>query len=144
VGTTGWLPDPFDSRAPTGEGSPMSSDQALALHVSDADGIRLLEVFGELDLATAPKLCSALDAARNHRVKRLVIDLTGVDFCDSTGLRALLGASTELRVSGGRLAVACLPEGPVARLFDIVGLRETLRVFDSAEDARVSLRQLRA
>jgi stage II sporulation protein AA (anti-sigma F factor antagonist) len=121
----------------------MSSDPSLAVHESDVDGVRLLEVFGELDLATAPRMCRALDAARIHRVKRLVIDLTGVDFCDSTGLRALLGASTELRVSGGRLAVACLPEGPVARLFDIVGARETLRVFDSAEEARASLGELR-
>ena len=73
--------------------------------------MRVLEVFGELDLATAPRLCVLIDAARTHRVKRLMIDLTGVDFCDSTGLRALMGASTELRVSGGRLAVACLPDG---------------------------------
>src|SRR5436190_15584610 len=99
------------------------SDDALAVHESDAEGVRLLEVFGELDLATAPRLCAALDAARIHRVRRVVVDLTGVDFCDSTGLRALIGASTELRVSGGRLAIACLPGGAVARLFDIVGAR---------------------
>ena len=122
----------------------MQSDPGIAVHESDVDDIRLLEVFGELDLATAPRLCAALDAARTHRVRRVVIDLTGVDFCDSTGLRALIGASTELRVSGGRLAVACLPSGPVARLFDIVGARETLRVFDSAEEARTSLGELRA
>ena len=122
----------------------MSSSPGLAVHESDVDGVRLLEVFGELDLATAPRLCSALDAARVHRVKRLVIDLTGVDFCDSTGLRALLGASTELRVSGGRFAVACLPGSPVERLFDMVGARETLRVYASADDARASLGELRA
>lgn len=120
------------------------NDPGIAVHESDADGVRLLEVFGELDLATAPRMCAALDAARRLRVKRLVIDLTGVDFCDSTGLRALLGASTELRVSGGRLAVACLPGGPVARLFDIVGARETLRIYDSAADALASLKVLQA
>ena len=83
---------------------------AMAVHESDVGDVRLLEVFGELDLATAPRLCSLLDAARIQRVKRLVVDLTGVDFCDSTGLRALMGASTELRVGGGRLAVAVLPD----------------------------------
>jgi anti-anti-sigma factor len=119
----------------------MSSD-ALAVHESEVDGVRLLEVFGELDLATAPKLCSALDAARIHRVRRLVVDLTGVDFCDSTGLRALIGASTELRVGGGRLAIACLPGGAVARLFDIVGARESLRVFDTPGEALASVAQL--
>ncbi len=112
---------------------------ALAVHESDVDGVRLLEVFGELDLATAPKLCAVLDAARADRVKRLVVDLTGVDFCDSTGLRALIGASTEIRVGGGRLAIACLPGGAVARLFDMVGARESLRVFDSQPEALASV-----
>jgi anti-sigma B factor antagonist len=119
----------------------MSTD-ALAVHESDVDGVRLVEVFGELDLATAPRLCAALDAARIHRVKRLVVDLTGVDFCDSTGLRALMGASTEIRVGGGRLAIACLPGGAVARLFEMVGARESLRVFDSQADALASVAQL--
>jgi anti-sigma B factor antagonist len=109
--------------------------EALAVHESDREGVRVLEVFGELDLATAPRLCSLIDAARIHRVKRMVIDMTGVDFCDSTGLRALMGASAEMKVSGGRLAISCLPDGAVARLFDIVGLRETLRVFHSPAEA---------
>src|SRR5918999_2784812 len=108
----------------------MSTD-ALAVHESDVDGVRLVEVFGELDLATAPKLCAALDQARADRVKRLVVDLTGVDFCDSTGLRALIGASTEIRVGGGRLAIACLPGGAVSRLFDMVRARESPRGFGS-------------
>ena len=120
----------------------MSTD-AFAVHESDVDGVRLVEAFGELDLATAPRLCSALDAARIHRVKRVVVDLTGVDFCDSTGLRALIGASTEIRVGGGRLAVACLPGGAVARLFDMVGARESLRVFDSQPEALASVMQLK-
>jgi anti-anti-sigma factor len=117
-------------------------DEALAVHQSDVDGIRLLEVFGELDLATAPRLCALLDEARRQRVRRLAVDLTGVDFCDSTGLRALMGASTELRVGGGRLAIAALPGGAVARLFDIVGARETLQVCDSQADALASVSRL--
>jgi len=115
---------------------------ALAVHESDVEGVRLLEAFGELDLATAPKLCSLLDAARIQRVKRLVIDLTGVDFCDSTGLRALMGASTELRVGGGRLAVAVLPGSTVSRLFDVTGIRESLRTFDTQREALTSVGSL--
>src|SRR5215208_4752720 len=114
-------------------------DEGLAVHESDVDGVRLLEAFGELDVATAPRLCALLDAARIQRVRRVVVDLTGVDFCDSTGLRALLGASTELRVSGGRLAIACLPGGPVARLFELVGARESLQVCESQADALESV-----
>jgi anti-sigma B factor antagonist len=116
--------------------------EALAVHESDREGVRVLEVFGELDVATAPRLCALIDAARIHRVKRLMIDMTGVDFCDSTGLRALMGASREIRVSGGRLAIACLPGSAVARLFDIVGARETLRVFDSPVEALASVARI--
>src|SRR3954466_15638356 len=112
---------------------------ALAVHETDVDGVRLLEVFGELDLATAPRLCALLDAARIQRVKRVVVDLTGVDFCDSTGLRALVGASTELRVGGGRLAVTVLPGSTVGRLFDVTGVREALRTFDSQDEALASV-----
>ena len=119
------------------------TDQGLAVHESDVDGVRLVEAFGELDLASAPALCAALDAARIHRVRRVVVDLTGVAFCDSTGLRALLGASAEIRVGGGRLAVACLPGGAVARLFDVVGARESLRVFDSAQEALAAVAEAR-
>jgi anti-sigma B factor antagonist len=119
-------------------------DEALAVHESDVDGVRLLEVFGELDLATAPRLCARLDAARGARVRRLVVDLTGVDFIDSTGLRALMGASTELRHAGGKLAVALLPEGGVARLFDVTGIRENLRTFDTQGEALASLSVLPA
>jgi anti-sigma B factor antagonist len=117
-------------------------DEALAVHQSDVDGVRLLEVFGELDLATAPRLCALLDTARAQRVRRIAVDLTGVDFCDSTGLRALMGASTELRHAGGRLAVALLPDGAVSRLFDVTGIREALPTFDTQEAAVASLTRL--
>ena len=112
---------------------------ALAVHESDVDGVRLLEVFGELDLATAPRLCALLDRARLERVRRVVVDLTGVDFCDSTGLRALMGASTELRHAGGRLAVAVLPRGAVARLFDVTGIREGIPTYDTQREALTSV-----
>ena len=114
-------------------------DEALAVHESDVDGVRLIEVFGELDLATAPRLCARLDAARGQRVRRVVVDLTGVDFCDSTGLRALMGASTELRHAGGKLAVVLLPDGGVARLFEVTGIHEALPVHDTQQGALASL-----
>ena len=75
-------------------------------------------------------------------MRRVVVDLTGVDFCDSTGLRALMGASTELRHAGGRLAVAVLPDGALSRLFDVTGIRETLPTFDGQGEALASVTRL--
>jgi anti-anti-sigma factor len=72
-------------------------------------------------------------------VKRLVVDLTNVAFCDSTGLRALIGAGREIGVDGGRFAIVCPPTGAVARLFDITGARESLRVFVQRGEALAAL-----
>jgi anti-anti-sigma factor len=73
------------------------------------DGLHVL-VEGELDVATAPLLGDALRQAEAADPARLVVDLTGVTFIDSTGLRALLEAHAReqdhpgpdrLRITGG-------------------------------------------
>src|SRR5918998_1013135 len=85
----------------------------------DRDGVRVIEVAGELDLASAPALAARVDAARAAHARRVLVDLGALDFCDSTGLRALIGAATEIRVAGGRLGVSCPDGSPVARTLDI-------------------------
>ncbi len=90
--------------------------------------MRVIAVAGELDIASAPGLCARLDAARAGRRPRLLVDLTDVDFCDSTGLRALLGAASEVRAHGGRFAIVCPPSGDVARLLEIVGAGEWMAI----------------
>jgi anti-sigma B factor antagonist len=106
----------------------------------DDDGVHVIAVRGELDLATAPQLAVRIDRTRQNGARRVAVDLTTTDFCDSTGLRALLGAERELRVHGGRLAVAASPGGPVGRLFTIAGAHEVLGVHDTLEDAVAALR----
>jgi hypothetical protein len=50
-----------------------------------------------------------------------------------------MGASTELRHAGGRLAVVLLPDGAVARLFDVTGIREGLRTYDTQGEALAAM-----
>jgi anti-sigma B factor antagonist len=100
-------------------------------------GVRVIEVAGELDIATAPQLCARLDATRTGR---LLVDLTAVDFCDSTGLRALLGAASEVRAHGGRFAIVCPPSGDVARLLEIVGAGEWLAIHADSASGMAALR----
>jgi anti-sigma B factor antagonist len=106
----------------------------------DEAGVRVIAVAGELDIATAPELCARLDATRSSRRPRLLVDLTDVDFCDSTGLRALLGAASEVRAHGGRFAIVCPSSGDVARLLDIVGAGEWLAVHADPESGLAALR----
>jgi anti-anti-sigma factor len=81
-----------------------------------------LVVVGEVDLATEP---AVVDAARraiaDGEGRPLTVDLRGVQFMDSTGLRALLKARDMARHAGIPFTV-CASEGPVLRLFRVAGV----------------------
>jgi anti-anti-sigma factor len=66
------------------------SADGFSVQEHDEAGVRVIAVTGELDIATAPDLCARLDANRGRGQPRMLVDLTAVDFCDSTGVRALL------------------------------------------------------
>jgi anti-sigma B factor antagonist len=115
----------------------MAPTDVRPLRVEIADGpVPLIRLDGELDLSTVTQLTGAIErAAAPARRPRLVVDLTGLEFCDSTGLRALICAVREVEVLGGRVVVAVAPDGPLDRLVELAGLREFLRVADSPEAA---------
>jgi anti-sigma B factor antagonist len=109
--------------------------KALTTEVSDAP-IPVVRASGELDIDSAAQLCGAIQEAATHAPRpRVVIDLTDVSFCDSTGLRALIGAVREVEVLGGRAVVAAEPGGALDRVLSLSGLLEFLRVSDTAEAA---------
>ena len=87
-----------------------------------ADHLRLL-VSGELDLFREADLRRALDdVLADTTPERLVLDVRGVQFLDSSGLRALLMCRDRARSLGVPLALAVAP-GPVTRLLDVAGVR---------------------
>ena len=106
----------------------------------EESGVKVIAVAGELDIASAPRLCARLDAKRTGRRPRLLVDLTEVDFCDSTGLRALLGAASEVRAHGGRFAIACQLDGDVARLLEVVGAAEWMAIHADPASGMAALR----
>ncbi len=84
-----------------------------------------VEITGELDILTAPKLAAEL----NHVVRRssqdVIVDLRRVEFIDSAGLQILLGVQRRLSTASRRLSVVC-DEGPVRRVIELARLEETL------------------
>lgn len=83
-----------------------------------------LAVVGEIDAHTAPSLAAAV---AERELGSLEIDLSGVEFVDSSGLRALIEAHQQLEANGGSLTLA-RPSAVVKRLFDISGVGEYLNV----------------
>jgi anti-sigma B factor antagonist len=80
---------------------------------------------GELDIATAGTLERTLLEAEHGDAETIVLDLSGLEFIDSTGLRLVIDANERCGGPGGRLRlIAGAPA--VERLLDLVGLRERL------------------
>lgn len=96
--------------------------------------VMVVSIGGELDVATAPLVRQELLslAARGHH--RVVLDLAGVDFLDSTGLGVVLGALRRARSGGGELALARL-EPQVRRVFEITRLAEVMALCADVDSA---------
>jgi anti-sigma B factor antagonist len=101
--------------------------QPLTIDERRVDGHFVLEVAGEVDLSSVGELRDALARAAETQAARVVLDLSGVGFMDSTGLTALVLAHRALDVPERRFAVIC-PEGPVRRLLELAGLDRIVSV----------------
>ncbi len=110
--------------------------QLLTTEIVDAP-VPIVRVGGELDLSTAAQLCRTIHTAAEAALRppRIVVDLTELEFCDSTGLGALVGAVREVRVLGGKAVLAVRPGSTLDRLLELSGLGEFLRVADTPDDA---------
>jgi len=84
---------------------------------------------GEVDLATVGELREAVERAIGADPADLWIDLTAVEFIDSTGLNAVLRAHRALDDGRRRLAVICPGGGPVRRAFEVSGIDGCLQMF---------------
>ena len=98
------------------------------------DGVELLLVEGEVDIASASRLISVLNSSVAEAIKAVVVDLTQVGFMDSTGLALLINANRRLTLRRKGFAVIC-PPGPLRRVFEITDMVGTLNVRDDHESA---------
>jgi anti-sigma B factor antagonist len=94
----------------------------------------VLQITGEVDIYTAPRLREHVIQLVNGGVRHLIADLRGVDFLDSTGLGALVGSLKRLRSHDGSLKLAA-SNGPTLRLFQITGLTRAFTLYPSVLDA---------
>jgi anti-anti-sigma factor len=99
------------------------------------DGIELVLVQGEVDIATAARLISVLNSSVAEAIKSVIVDLTRVGFMDSTGLALLINANRRLSLRRKGFAVVC-PPGPLRRVFEITDMIDTLHVCPDRETAQ--------
>jgi anti-sigma B factor antagonist len=102
---------------------------------TEEGGALLFKLRGSLDLATAPTVRAALTEAADAGPHDLIVDLTQLEFLDSTGLGVLIGAHRRAAEHGGSFRLI-IGDGAIARLLNITGLIGVFGVYRSLDDAQ--------
>jgi anti-anti-sigma factor len=99
------------------------------------DGVLILSVHGELDLATAPVLEEAVTAALAGSPPRLVLDLSPTTFLDSSGARQVARAARQAGREGSVVQVVCPKDNRTVRLvIDMLDLQSLVPVLDDTDE----------
>ncbi len=113
----------------------MSQDSLSIDVTAAADGrVQLFGLGGSLDIATSPTLRAGLMEAADRDKHEIVVDLTHLEFLDSTGLGALIGAHKRAAEHGGSVRLVA-QEGQILRLLRITGLLDVFAVYPTIEAA---------
>lgn len=110
----------------------------LLVEARPGRGCALVEVRGELDMATSPQLRESLQRLIDAGDRQVVVDLAGVGFMDSSGLGALVTMFKTLRDVGGRLCLAAV-QPAVRSVLSITSVDRAIDVYDSIEAAEADM-----
>jgi anti-sigma B factor antagonist len=94
----------------------------------------VVEVGGEIDVYTAPRLREQLVDLVADGKYHLIVDMEKVDFLDSTGLGVLVGGLKRVRAHDGSLRLVCTQER-ILKIFRITGLTKVFPIHASVEEA---------
>jgi anti-sigma B factor antagonist len=110
-----------------GETEPSTPPTELRCEVARNESVAWVRPFGELDLDSVHRVEAALSRLREEDCADLVLDLRGLTFMDSTGLRLVIRWDTAAREGGFRFAIVPGDE-VVQRVFRLTGMDEHLAV----------------
>nr|WSX48003.1 STAS domain-containing protein [Streptomyces sp. NBC_00974] len=106
----------------------------LTITIRDATTGPVLELEGDLDYEQAPRLRQTLESLSLRPGQRLVVDLSRMQFCDSSGITALLVARNRAVTARADIALAAVPEH-TARILRIVGLDQVFPIHPDVDTA---------
>ena len=98
------------------------SEELATLRVRERSGIVMAVVEGEIDLSNAPGLLIELSAAVPNGARGLLLDLTGLEFLDSSGVHMLYDVAERLATRQQRFAVVLEPGAPPRRAIELSGV----------------------
>ena len=109
----------------------------LRISVTAGPAHTLVTLAGECDLHTGRQLRDVLTSELSRGAQRMILDLSGLSFMDSTGMQVLLSVRTVLNVRGGTLSLVA-PQPVVTRILELTGADQYIPVYGSLEDAQTA------
>ncbi|EOQ96554.1 putative anti-sigma F factor antagonist [Leptospira wolbachii serovar Codice str. CDC] len=110
----------------------------MIIHEKSSNQVAIISIEGEVDLYNAKELKDILDDKMRRHIYEIVVNLEKVPFMDSSGIGTLVTAMYKLKKYHGNLKI-CSVHGSVAKVFKLTGMESHLEVFDSEENAVLSL-----
>lgn len=98
------------------------------------NGTMIISVTGRMDAVTARDFEQESNAWTGGEENRLVVDLSGVEYISSAGLRSFLMLGKRVKAAGGRLMLSGL-QGMVREVFDMSGFATLFPIFETREQA---------
>lgn len=106
----------------------------LETQVQEIDGMKVLDVAGEIDVYTAPQFKDAVNGIIDSGQKHLIVDMGSVTYMDSSGFATLLSATRRLRPQGGTVSlVKC--SSAIDRILRITRLNTIFGTYDAVSEA---------
>jgi anti-sigma B factor antagonist len=99
---------------------------------------QVVSMQGDLDVSTVPGLRQLFSDLAGAGCRRILLDLDGIRFVDSSGIGVLIGAQRRLQQLGGELRVVATKQG-IAALFRVTGLSAAIAVYRTMADAEIDL-----
>jgi anti-anti-sigma factor len=117
----------------------MPDQEAIATTLAHQNGIAVLKVGGDIDLATVPALEAAIDEALVSKPTALVIDLSDVEFLASAGLQALVATHNNVSESAHFAVVA--NSAATSRPIQLTGLDQIFELYPTLDEAVAAIRE---
>ena len=114
--------------------------RTFELRADRREDVSVLAVFGELDVATAPHFRRAVGGVLSGEARLLAVDLTEIDFLDSSGLGALVWALFRMRAAGGDIVVVNDDDGTIRATIAMAGLAGLVPLVRTLEEGLERLR----
>lgn len=110
----------------------------MEINQQDVDNVRIIGISGRIDATTSKDVEAALNASIDQGQSKIVIDLAGVEYISSVGLRVLLATLKKQRQKQGQLKLASL-QPFVKEVFEVTGFTKLFSIHPNRDDAVKSL-----